>query len=607
MRSRSDFCRPASSTLPHLGDRRPTRRPRRAQPRKPPDDDSHHRAAYAAPLACCREHLPFPSPPASGGEGDQSPPPPHVPHASPKIRAGYRPPARLSDNSRHLPRDRRMASTPLRDGIRLLGRAAGQRAGVSDAELLDRFVRHKDEAAFELLVWRHGAMVLGTCRRLLRDPHETDDAVQATFLVLARRAASVGRRESIGGWLHRVAFRLALLAKTKRAKRDARRRPLDDAIPGPDAPDPAAAAEWREVRHLLDHEVNRLPESYRVPFVLCCFEGRSNADAARELGCPVGTVESRLTRARAKLRAALGRRGIALSAGLLAAVSARDAVAFIPAALVTATTKSAVVPGVASAHVAALTEGVIQAMWLTKLKTAAAIVLAAAVLGTGTGVLWNQPAAADPSGPPTKAPALTDADRIADLVKRLGGSAFADREKAANELEAIGTPALDALRKAAQSDEPERKKRAEELVKRIEAKAATARTLAAKCVRLTYSDTPLAEAVADFKAKSGYDIALSDPAGALKDRKVTLDTGDVTFWQAVGKFCDASGLTEAMAPTPVPAPAAGGGGGGAAVARGGGGGVVAGGAVPVLVSFGRLSLIDGKRPALTTDDGAAVR
>src|SRR5215207_2837766 len=138
----------------------------------------------------------------------------------PKNPCRVLPPARLSDNDCHsFPQDRRMASTPLRDGIRLLGRAIGERsAGVPDAELLDRFVRHKDEAAFELLVWRHGAMVLGTCRRLLRDPHEADDAVQATFLVLARRAASV-RRGSIGGWLHRVAFRLALLAKTRRAKR----------------------------------------------------------------------------------------------------------------------------------------------------------------------------------------------------------------------------------------------------------------------------------------------------------------------------------------------------------------------------------------------------
>src|SRR5690349_4602607 len=130
-----------------------------------------------------------------------------------------------------------MATASLRDGIRLLCRAAGPGpAGVSDADLLDRFARHRDEAAFELLVWRHGALVLGTCRRLLRDAHEAEDAVQACFLVLARRAASVGRRGSVGGWLHRVAFRMALLAKARRAKFDARRRPLDDDGPRPPIP-----------------------------------------------------------------------------------------------------------------------------------------------------------------------------------------------------------------------------------------------------------------------------------------------------------------------------------------------------------------------------------
>src|SRR5439155_9128956 len=124
-------------------------------------------------------------------------------------------------------------------------------AGVPDAQLVQRFVRQRDEAAFELLVWRHGKMVLGTCRRLLRDAHDAEDAFQACFLALARRAGSVGRRGSVGGWLHKVAFRLALVAKARRAKRDAREQPLADLSPAAATPDPAADAAWREVRRVL--------------------------------------------------------------------------------------------------------------------------------------------------------------------------------------------------------------------------------------------------------------------------------------------------------------------------------------------------------------------
>src|SRR5581483_4718174 len=210
--------------------------------------------------------------------------------------------------------------------------AARSAVGVPDAQLLERFLRQRDEAAFELLVWRHGKMVLGTCQRLLRDAHEAEDAFQACFLALARRAGSIGRRESVGGWLHKVAYRLALGAKARRARRGARERPLGDAAPVAGPPDPASEAARREVRRVLDEELSRLPDRYRVPFVLCHLEGRSNADAARELGCPVGTVESRLARARKLLRTRLSRKGVALSAGL--AVS-------VPAALAASTARAA--------------------------------------------------------------------------------------------------------------------------------------------------------------------------------------------------------------------------------------------------------------------------
>src|SRR5689334_22251785 len=155
-----------------------------------------------------------------------------------------------------------MATPRLQGVIRHIGLTVAARgaAGVPAAQLLERFVGRRDEAAFELLVWRHGKMVFGTCRRLLRDAHEAEDAFQACFLALARRAGSIGRGASVGGWLHKVAFRLALGVKARRAKRQVRELPLDDWTPAASSPDPAAEAAWREVRRVLDEEVNRLPE-----------------------------------------------------------------------------------------------------------------------------------------------------------------------------------------------------------------------------------------------------------------------------------------------------------------------------------------------------------
>jgi RNA polymerase sigma factor (sigma-70 family) len=514
-----------------------------------------------------------------------------------------------------------MATASLQSLVRHLGLAVAVRnsAGVPDAQLLECFVSRRDEAAFELLVWRHGKMVLGTCRRLLRDAHEAEDAFQACFLALARRAGSVGRRGSVGGWLHRVAFRLALGAKARRATRDAREESLGDRTLPACTPDPAAEAARREVRRLLDGEVNRLPDRYRVPFVLCCLEGRSNADAARELGCPVGTVESRLSRARERLRAGLVRRGVTPAAGLLAAPANPGAAsAFVPAALAASTARAATLAtagqaaaaGLISAEVATLTEGALRIMFMTQLKAAAAaVLLTVAVAGTGTGVLTYRAAMAGQPGPGTRPapPAATDAARIARLVSQLGSDAFTDREKAAKDLDAIGAPALDALREAARTGEAEQSKRAKDLAARIEARIESAGMLAPRRVRLVYRDTPVAEAVADFKAKSGYDLSLSDPEGKLKDRTVTLDTGDVTFWQALDQFCRQARLVEAPVPDGPP-PGVGGG-----VFRGGGfGGVGAGpiGGMMVMQQSAapdRIVLADGRPRDLPASDGTAVR
>jgi RNA polymerase sigma factor (sigma-70 family) len=299
--------------------------------------------------------------------------------------------------------------------IRHLGLAVAARGcdGVSDGELLQRFFGQRDKAAFELLVWRHGKMVLGTCRRLLRDVHEAEDAFQACFLTLVRRGGSIGRRESVGGWLHKVAYRVALGLNARRARRDVRERCLWARMSSVRPADPAYQAAWREVGQVLDEEVNRLPDIYRVPFVLCCLEGRTNADVAGELGCAIGTIESRLTRARRRLRAGLARRGVTLSAGMIAALAGSNAAsAFVPTTLVACTARAAiqvaadgvVATSIVSAPVAAMTEGVVRAMFMTKLKAAAAIVMAVTLAGTGTGVLAFRPASTDQPVAPKRPP-----------------------------------------------------------------------------------------------------------------------------------------------------------------------------------------------------------
>src|SRR5262249_6452350 len=148
--------------------------------------------------------------------------------------------------------------------------------GVTDAELLRRFLSERDEASFELLLWRHGPMVLGVCRRVLGDAHDAEDAFQATFLVLARKGASIGQRESVSGWLYTVAHRVALRARARAANRARRERPLGDlAVPEAGCA-PAELIAWRELRPLLYAEVERLPDKYRAPFVLCYLEGKTN-------------------------------------------------------------------------------------------------------------------------------------------------------------------------------------------------------------------------------------------------------------------------------------------------------------------------------------------
>src|SRR5262249_27726737 len=161
-----------------------------------------------------------------------------------------------------------------------------------------------DEAAFEVLLWRHGPMILGVCRRVLDHDADVEDAFQATFLLLVRKAASIQRGASVAAWLYQTAYRVALRARQRSRKRTVTGR--SQLVTS----DPAEEVLWRDVRPVLDDEINRLPEKYRVPFIRCYLEGCTNEEAAVEMGCPVGTIHSRLSWARERLRSRLTRRGL---------------------------------------------------------------------------------------------------------------------------------------------------------------------------------------------------------------------------------------------------------------------------------------------------------
>jgi RNA polymerase sigma factor (sigma-70 family) len=272
----------------------------------------------------------------------------------------------------------------------------------TDGELLDRFGSRQDDAAFETLVRRHGPMVLRTCRRVLGEEHAAEDAFQATFLVLARKAASIRQRSSLGGWLYEVAYHLALRARTDAARRVRHERRAQE-MAADDTVDPA---DREALQALVDEELHRLPEKYRTPLVLCYLEGKTNTEAARELGWPAGSMSSRLARAREMLRDRLAGRGVALSTcGLALLLGENAAPAAMPAALVHSTVQAAALyaagqtglAGLVSGKALLLAEGMLNTMITTKLKLVAALLLAVTLLGTGTTLLVQQGAlAADP-------------------------------------------------------------------------------------------------------------------------------------------------------------------------------------------------------------------
>jgi RNA polymerase sigma factor (sigma-70 family) len=282
----------------------------------------------------------------------------------------------------------------------VLGQIRGLAEGeAADECLLERFRRGKDEAAFATLVRRHGPMVLGVCRRVLHDGHTAEDACQAAFLTLARKAGKAGTRGSVAAWLYRVAFRTALRAR----RQDVRRQRHESHAETRQAADPLAEMTGRELLTMLDEELHKLPEEYRAPLVLCFLESRTRDEAARALGCSESTLRRRVDAGKERLRVRLERRGLALPAALLATGLAAPGA---PAALIASVTRAAA---------SSLVEG---ALIVSRPKVLGSVLLAAAFLAAGAAAL----ALRGPAAPPAPAPAEKQIPPKDDEKKRMNAT-----------------------------------------------------------------------------------------------------------------------------------------------------------------------------------------
>jgi RNA polymerase sigma factor (sigma-70 family) len=283
-------------------------------------------------------------------------------------------------------------------------------SGLSEWQLLVRYLEHRDELAFAALVARHGPMVMGTCRRMLSGGADAEDAFQATFLVLVRRARTLGPRDAIGPWLHGVAARVSMRARAQAA----RRRRLEPS--GGELNVFAAAAEPdAELAAIVDEEVSRLPEKYRLPILLCYVQGLTHEEAARQLEWPVGSVKGRLARARDLLRGRLLRRGIAPAAAILGSSIAREACAALDRTILEQTVRNCmkITLGQASVDavsisIASLVKGALSAMIVEKMKWAAFAVLAGGVTLAGAAVMARQPGPPARPRTPARNPSLVD-------------------------------------------------------------------------------------------------------------------------------------------------------------------------------------------------------
>jgi RNA polymerase sigma factor (sigma-70 family) len=286
-----------------------------------------------------------------------------------------------------------------------------------DGQLLERFIEQEEEQAFTTLVQRHGPLVLRLCRRLLGHTQDAEDAFQATFLVLVRKARGLDRRGSLAGWLYGVAYRIAVRARALAARRRATEKQAAqmqhrNTVPEPNDP---------ELREILDDALSRLPEKYRTPVVLCYLEGKSYAEAARQLRWPLGTVRGRVARARTILRRRLARRGLAVPLGLFGTVWAADAPASaVPTILVRSTVRAALLTaagkttasGAFSAPATALGEAALKDMAIAKFQTALMLLLALTVVSTGAGILMPEAVRERVSAPATQAAKAPEPEEI---------------------------------------------------------------------------------------------------------------------------------------------------------------------------------------------------
>ena len=305
-----------------------------------------------------------------------------------------------------------MAIETLGAALRQINRlfADGVVAGLSDAQLLERFLAQGDAGAFEALVGRHGPMVLSVCRGILRDPHDAEDAFQATFLVLVKKGGTIRGRDALAGWLHQVAHRVAIQANIAAARRRRLERQVGQMAVATSTNGPAASDELLPALH---EEIARLPEKYRLAVVHCDLEGMTQAQAAGQLHWSERTLHHRLAEGRARLRRRLARRGLAPDGATLGAVLLREARAAVPAAWSEATVRAAVATvnptmtvGVVSAAAQQLAQEVFKIMLLQKLTLASAALLAAGLIGWGASaalVSLGQEAPKGATAPPVSA------------------------------------------------------------------------------------------------------------------------------------------------------------------------------------------------------------
>jgi len=353
----------------------------------------------------------------------------------------------------------------------------------SDGELLRRFLAQRDEAAFTLLVKRHGPMVLGVCNRILGNAADADDAFQAAFLVLVRKARSLASRSVVGDWLHGVARRTALKARAGAA----RRRTVEQTQARPEGMPQEARNDWLP---RLDEEIARLPQKYRLPIVLCDLEGKTRQAAARQLSWPEGTVAGRLARGRVLLTKRL-LRGALVSSGVIAHGVAHGALHF---ELVQLTAKAAVALAAGNARVSGaafiLAQGVLNTMFWNKVKIAVVVLITTVVFGSTSGIAYQR--------------LLAEGRQI-------------DQSAAKAEQPAIAQSPANPGDKAPKALAEDRQKKLEPEINKFGADISYAKTLPT-----AHGQKALAEV-----AKQQYDACLKD---LLKKAKVDVDTERILEW-----------------------------------------------------------------------------